>query len=65
MLLAVTRVEHIKPLQCGGSDEAFLHQYVNQSGSRHTNTPAGVTTSCTTLFEWDTPASPHVASRLY
>eukprot|EP00978_Attheya_sp_CCMP212_P006574 scaffold15265_cov51-Attheya_sp.AAC.2 len=64
VLPAVARVEYIKPLQCGGSDEAFLHRYANRSGSRHTNTPAGVTTACTTLFEWDTPASPHVASRL-
>jgi bifunctional dethiobiotin synthetase / adenosylmethionine---8-amino-7-oxononanoate aminotransferase len=42
-------VHYIKPLQCGGSDEAFVNKYA-----------AGSTAA--TLFSWDTPASPHVAS---
>jgi dethiobiotin synthetase/adenosylmethionine--8-amino-7-oxononanoate aminotransferase len=43
---------YIKPLQCGGSDQRFIDRHaLNVS-------------STTTLFEWDTPASPHVASRV-
>jgi dethiobiotin synthetase/adenosylmethionine--8-amino-7-oxononanoate aminotransferase len=43
---------YVKPLQCGGSDQAFVQ--------RHAPNVA----STTTLFDWDTPASPHVACRL-
>lgn len=47
-------VNYIKPLQCGGSDEAFVKNHLSKElgGGLHT------------LFEWDTPASPHLASRL-
>lgn len=44
---------YIKPLQCGGSDEAFVNKYATTSSN-------AVTTQ--TLFTWKTPASPHVAS---
>jgi dethiobiotin synthetase/adenosylmethionine--8-amino-7-oxononanoate aminotransferase len=42
---------YIKPLQCGGSDEGFIKNY------------APSVASTITLFEWESPASPHVASR--
>lgn len=45
---------YIKPLQCGGSDEAFVNKYIT------TTTTSAVTTQ--TLYTWETPASPHVAS---
>lgn len=43
---------YVKPLQCGGSDQGFVERTV------------GSLTSAATLFDWDTAASPHVASRL-
>ena len=42
---------YIKPLQCGGSDQGFVDKHC-----------ANVS-STTTLFDWETPASPHVAAR--
>eukprot|EP00537_Pseudo-nitzschia_pungens_P012948 CAMPEP_0172393782 /NCGR_PEP_ID=MMETSP1061-20121228/12246_1 /TAXON_ID=37318 /ORGANISM="Pseudo-nitzschia pungens, Strain cf. pungens" /LENGTH=332 /DNA_ID=CAMNT_0013124981 /DNA_START=110 /DNA_END=1108 /DNA_ORIENTATION=- len=43
---------YIKPLQCGGSDESFIRKNApNLSSSK-------------TLFDWDTPASPHIAARI-
>lgn len=47
-------VNYIKPLQCGGSDESFVLRNDSRSQS-------GI--KCQTLFSWDTPASPHLASR--
>jgi dethiobiotin synthetase/adenosylmethionine--8-amino-7-oxononanoate aminotransferase len=47
-----TVTHYIKPLQCGGSDQRFI--------DRH----APNVSSTTTLFDWETPASPHVASRV-
>eukprot|EP00956_Cyclotella_meneghiniana_P006587 scaffold8716_cov65-Cyclotella_meneghiniana.AAC.1 len=47
-------VNYIKPLQCGGSDESFVLQYDRQSQSK---------INSQTLFSWNTPASPHLASR--
>jgi dethiobiotin synthetase/adenosylmethionine--8-amino-7-oxononanoate aminotransferase len=44
---------YIKPLQCGGSDESFVRKHAPNHLS-----------SATTLFEWDTPASPHFAARV-
>lgn len=44
-------VHYIKPLQCGGSDQAFVEKHAS-----HTNLRGQ------TLFSWETPASPHVAS---
>ena len=43
---------YIKPLQCGGSDEAFVRKY------------APSVSSTKNLFFWETPASPHLASRI-
>jgi dethiobiotin synthetase/adenosylmethionine--8-amino-7-oxononanoate aminotransferase len=40
---------YIKPLQCGGSDEAFVEAHAPN-------------VKADTLFSWKTPASPHVAS---
>lgn len=50
-------VNYIKPLQCGGSDESFI---MNYRCSKRSDTDI----SCTTLFSWETPASPHLASRV-
>ena len=47
-------MNYIKPLQCGGSDESFVLQYDKQSQSK---------INSQTLFSWNTPASPHLASR--
>ena len=44
---------YIKPLQCGGSDQSFVLRHFPQE-----------TTSASTLFEWDSPTSPHTASRV-
>ncbi|CAJ1920833.1 unnamed protein product [Cylindrotheca closterium] len=43
---------YVKPLQCGGSDQRFVEKYATN------------VTSATTLFEWETPASPHYAARV-
>lgn len=43
---------YVKPLQCGGSDEGFVRK--NAQGL----------SSAKTLFDWDTPASPHLAARI-
>ena len=43
---------YIKPLQCGGSDEAFVRKHAPNHLS-----------STSTLFRWETPASPHFAAR--
>ena len=43
-------VYYIKPLQCGGSDEAFMKNHAPQVHAQ-------------TLFDWQTPTSPHFAAR--
>jgi len=48
-------VHYIKPLQSGGSDEGFVRKY-NKESESYLKTSA--------LFSWDTPTSPHAASRL-
>ncbi len=45
---------YIKPLQCGASDQAFVQYHVNHSSKLHSQN----------LFHWQTPTSPHAASRL-
>ena len=45
-------VNYIKPLQCGGSDQAFVEKHISSNSNLHGQT----------LFSWETPASPHVAS---
>lgn len=42
---------YIKPLQCGGSDQAFVEKY-------------SLTKNAQTIFRWETPASPHEACRI-
>jgi dethiobiotin synthetase len=42
---------YIKPLQCGGSDQEFIERYSSIQRAH-------------TLFQWDTPASPHDACRI-
>lgn len=44
----------MKPLQCGGSDQAFVEKYCNDT----------VVVTAQTLFNFETPASPHLASIL-
>lgn len=44
-------VNYIKPLQCGGSDQSFVEKHAVSPKLRGQ-----------TLFSWDTPASPHIAS---
>lgn len=46
-------VHYIKPLQCGGSDQAFVQKHATQDNIR-----------AQTIFRWETPASPHTVSRL-
>jgi dethiobiotin synthetase/adenosylmethionine--8-amino-7-oxononanoate aminotransferase len=55
-------VHYIKPLQCGGSDESFVLKHLggripSQAQDHNEN-------GAHTLFHWETPASPHLASRL-
>ena len=49
---ANSKTHYIKPLQCGGSDEGFVRKH----SPNHLS-------SATTLFRWETPASPHFAAR--
>ena len=49
-------VNYIKPLQCGGSDESFVIRNNNTSNTNRI-------INSQTLFRWETPASPHLASR--
>ena len=49
-------VNYIKPLQSGGGDESFIGSYVDSIDKN--NVFHGHT-----LFQWDMPASPHLASR--
>lgn len=50
-----TETNYVKPLQCGGSD---------QSDQKFIERHATNVSSTTTLFKWETPASPHYASRI-
>ena len=73
---ATSSVNYIKPLQCGGSDESFVssHRDDRTGDERRATTEEGlageetpprpiVDVDCRTLFRWETPASPHLASR--
>ncbi|KAL7536317.1 hypothetical protein ACHAXR_007081 [Thalassiosira sp. AJA248-18] len=59
-------VNYIKPLQCGGSDESFVLRHRNDEKCK-TKDEDGESNfnniNCQTLFSWETPASPHLASR--
>lgn len=61
---ATDTVHYIKPLQCGGSDEGFIEKHCTNNIINTTNTTTTSSTlQCQTLFSWETPASPHIASR--
>lgn len=53
-------VNYVKPLQSGGSDANFVKKIVGACNPSHTHTEL----RCKTLYQWDTPASPHHASRI-
>ena len=59
-------VNYIKPLQCGGGDETFINNYVNNNNisSSSTSLDSDNYFKGHTLHYWDMPASPHLASRL-
>eukprot|EP00571_Detonula_confervacea_P007936 CAMPEP_0172313696 /NCGR_PEP_ID=MMETSP1058-20130122/20784_1 /TAXON_ID=83371 /ORGANISM="Detonula confervacea, Strain CCMP 353" /LENGTH=327 /DNA_ID=CAMNT_0013027397 /DNA_START=11 /DNA_END=991 /DNA_ORIENTATION=+ len=58
-------VNYIKPLQCGGSDESFVLRHRNDDKEKCTTKDSYGESdiNCQTLFRWETPASPHLASR--
>jgi dethiobiotin synthetase len=57
-------VNYIKPLQCGGSDENFVKRHVETSHTHvHSNNNCNRLATCT-MFDWETPASPHFSSRI-
>eukprot|EP00562_Extubocellulus_spinifer_P032463 CAMPEP_0178731820 /NCGR_PEP_ID=MMETSP0699-20121125/30238_1 /TAXON_ID=265572 /ORGANISM="Extubocellulus spinifer, Strain CCMP396" /LENGTH=363 /DNA_ID=CAMNT_0020383901 /DNA_START=654 /DNA_END=1744 /DNA_ORIENTATION=+ len=62
-------VHYIKPLQCGGSDEAWVRRHVelpvlSSSSSSLSSFQKGVSYSARTLYRWEMAASPHLASRV-
>jgi dethiobiotin synthetase/adenosylmethionine--8-amino-7-oxononanoate aminotransferase len=54
-------VNYIKPLQCGGSDESFVLRHDRHGHGLESAAASRI--NCQTLFSWNTPASPHLASR--
>lgn len=60
---AVPSVNYIKPLQCGGSDESFVLRHRNDEKDGDLGNGEYNNVNCKTLFTWETPASPHLASR--
>ena len=54
-------VHYIKPLQSGGVDDQFIHKHAFPST---TDVSASKNLSTKVLFSWQTPSSPHVASRI-
>ena len=58
---------YVKPLQCGGSDEAFVRKHCRRLDDHqgHDNQQgSSLLTTATTLFRWETPSSPHLAARI-
>jgi len=52
-------VNYIKVLECGGSDETFIRKYTGcMPNANESNF------NSRTLFRWELPASPHLASRI-
>lgn len=51
-------VHYVKPLQCGGNDQEFVRRHALLQ-PRPSNA-----LSAEILFQWDTPTSPHIASRM-
>lgn len=60
--LRLSAVNYVKPLQCGGSDETFVLDQHRKN--KNDNGYEQLHIACHTLYSWDTPASPHLASRL-
>lgn len=64
------KLNYIKPLQCGGSDETFVYSHNTNNSEKVFNAegndgkPGYGLIKGHTLFTWQTPASPHLASRL-
>ncbi len=58
-------VNYIKPLQSGGGDESFIGSYVDSihNNNNNNNNDDDYAFHGHTLFKWDMPASPHLASR--
>ena len=50
---------YVKPLQCGGSDEASVRGWCRPAGDGGESPPLRLRT----LFRWETAASPHLAAR--
>ena len=58
-------VHYIKPLQCGGSDEAWVRRHVELPFSSSAPlVSSAVTYSARTLYRWEMATSPHLASRV-
>jgi dethiobiotin synthetase len=55
-------IHYVKPMQCGGSDESFVERTVHLSVPSPNDAPIRPW-KADTLFYWETPASPHTASR--
>ena len=54
-------VKYVKPLQCGGSDQSFVDHHIK----RNLNPlPKNVTYQSHILHQWESYASPHLASRV-
>ena len=55
-----TIVQYVKPMQCGGSDERFVKNVLELPSATTSNLHPY---QANTLFDWETAASPHTASR--
>jgi|GEM_PF-5750158 len=62
---------YIKPLQCGGGDAVFVRDHALRIMKSQNHKPGGMIhpsvesrLQTDTLFHWNTPASPHLASRI-
>mmetsp|Transcript_26017 Transcript_26017/g.52541 ORF Transcript_26017/g.52541 Transcript_26017/m.52541 type:complete len:400 (-) Transcript_26017:210-1409(-) len=68
--ISQTKLNYIKPLQCGGSDESFVYSHNTNNSEKvfvaenNNGKPGDGLMKGHTLFTWQTPASPHLASRL-
>ena len=58
-----TLVRYVKPMQCGGSDERFVKHVAELDNTVASPNSAVNPYQATTLFDWETWASPHTASR--
>lgn len=56
-------VRYFKPMQCGGSDENFVNHVAKLDSKTISSTGMMRPYHAKTLFNWETAASPHTASR--